>query len=622
MNTSARKPLRLWPGVVIAILQCLFSFVVPAVVPDAMLVGLLAGPVCALAIVLWWVFHSRAPWSERLGAVALMAAALFATSRVIDRSLATGAQGMLFPMLAIPVVSLAFVVWAVVTSRLSDGLRRSTMVATILCASGAWALVRTAGFTASSFHNDLHWRWTKTPEERLVATSGNEPGALPPAAPVAEAPAKPPVGKSANEPEKLPPAQAAAKTPEKRLVAKASHEAAKLPPAASGAVAEWPGFRGPHRDDIVPGVRIKTDWTASPPVALWRRPVGPGWSSFAVSGGLFYTQEQRGPDEVVACYKLTTGEPVWAHRDATRFWESNGGPGPRGTPTLSNGHVYTFGATGVVNALDANDGAVVWSRNAASDTGMKLPGWGFASSPLVVGDMVIVAAAGELGAYDVATGAPRWFGPNGGDGYSSPHLVTADGVAQIVLMSAVGATSVAPADGKLLWKYSWPSDTRIMQPVVTPDGDLLITTGDAMGGGGMRRIAVAHRPAGWTAEERWTSTGLKPSFNDSVVHNGHAFGFDGSILACIDLKDGKRAWKGGRYGNGQLVLLPDQDVLLVLSEEGQLALVKATPDQFTELARFPAIEGKTWNHPVLAGDVLLVRNGEEMAGFRLALAGR
>ena len=138
----------------------------------------------------------------------------------------------------------------------------------------------------------------------------------------------------------------------------------------------------------------------------------------------------------------------------------------------------------------------------------------------------------------------------------------------------------------------------------------------------MRRMAVAHGPGGWTVAERWTSAGLKPNFNDFVVHDGHAFGFDGSILACIDLKDGKRKWKGGRYGSGQLVLLPDQDVLLVVSEEGELALVAAAPDQFKEIARFPAIEGKTWNHPVLAGDVLLVRNGQEMAAFRLSLAGR
>ena len=158
-----------------------------------------------------------------------------------------------------------------------------------------------------------------------------------------------------------------------------------------------------------------------------------------------------------------------------------------------------------------------------------------------------------------------------------------------------------------------------MQPALTTDGDVLIV---AAGGSGTRRVAVAHGPGGWTAEERWTSNGLKPYFNDFVVHKGHAFGFDARILACIDLRDGTRTWKGGRYGSGQLVLLSDQDLLLVQSEDGELALVNATPDQFTEIARFKAIEGKTWNHPALVGTLLLVRNGEEMAAFRLSRAGR
>ena len=299
------------------------------------------------------------------------------------------------------------------------------------------------------------------------------------------------------------------------------------------------------------------------------------------------------------------------------------GAGPRATPTLHDGHVYTFGATGILNAFDGRNGAVLWSRNAATDTHKKVPGWGFASSPLVVGDLVIVAVSGQLAAYDASTGVPRWTGPSdGGGSYSSPQLFTIGGVPQILLMSSPGATSVAPADGTLLWKHAWPSDTRIMQPALTADGDLLITAGDAMGGTGLRRIAVVHGPSGWTTEERWTSAGLKPSFNDFVVHDGNVFGFDGGILACIDVNDGKRKWKGGRYGHGQLVLLRDQNVLLVLSEEGELALVKAAPDQFTELARFPAMEGKTWNHPVLVGDRLLVRNDHEMVAFRLALARR
>ncbi len=417
----------------------------------------------------------------------------------------------------------------------------------------------------------------------------------------------------------LPPAPAAAETPDEPLPAAAGDEPAELPAAAAptAANAEWPGFRGAGRDGVVRGVRIETNWAASPPAELWRRPIGPGWSSFAVQGDLLYTQEQRGDDEVVSCYNLITGEPVWMHRDAARFWESNAGAGPRGTPTLSNGRVYTFGATGILNALNAADGSVVWSRNAATDTGVKLPGWAFSSSPLAIDSLVIVAASGALAAYDQTTGEPRWFGPKGGESYSSPHLLTIDGVTQILTLSGAGVSSVAPGDGALLWEHKW-GGYPIVQPALTTDGGILISvTAES----GIRRLAVAQGDSGWRVAERWTSKGLKPYYGDFVVHNGHAFGFDGSILACIDLKDGTRKWKGGRYGSGQIFLLADQDLLLVLSEQGELALVAAAPDGFKELARFPAIQGKTWNHPVLAGDVLLVRNGQEMAAFRLALVG-
>jgi outer membrane protein assembly factor BamB len=566
---TSRKPLRLWPGVVAAVLLCLVRFVVPAVVPGAFGVGILGGLVGALAIVVWWIFFSRAPWSERLGALALMIVAFVATSRVIHVSIATGAMGMLFVISAIPVLSVAFVAWAVASRRLSDGVRRASMVATILLACGAWTLLRTDGITGGG-GPQWAWRWTKTPEQRLLAQAGDEPLAVPPA------------------------------------------------PAAAQR-ADWPGFRGPDRNGIVRGVRIATDWSRLPPVQLWRRPIGPGWSSCAVRGDLLYTQEQRGDDEAVSCYRVTTGQPVWRHRYAVRFWESNGGAGPRATPTLSNGRVYTFGATGILNALDAGNGAVVWSRNVASDTNTKVPMWGFASSPLVVDDLVIVAATGKLVAYDLATGDRRWSGPARGMSYSSPQRATIDGVAQILLLNEAGATSVAPADGMLLWEHKWPGFT-IVQPALIADGGVLISTSGATGGLGIRRLGVTHGPGGWTVQERWTSDGLCPYFNDFVVHQGHAFGFDGSTLACIDLEHGTRKWEGGRYGNGQLVLLPNQDLLLVVSEEGELALVRATPDRFTEVARFPALKGKTWNHPVLVGDILLVRNGQEMAAFRLSPA--
>jgi outer membrane protein assembly factor BamB len=354
-----------------------------------------------------------------------------------------------------------------------------------------------------------------------------------------------------------------------------------------------------------------------PPAQLWRRPIGPGWSSIAVRGDLLYTQEQRGDDEVVSAYNLKTGEPVWRHRDPVRFWESNGGAGPRGTPTVSNRRVYTMGATGILNALDADTGALIWSRNAATDTEVEVPYWGVASSPLVVDDVVIVAVSGRLAGYDAANGKPRWLGPAGGSGYSSPHLLTIDGVPQILLLRGSRTISVSPADGTVLWEHTWVPGVGIVQPAVIANGDVLVTVGDAMGGLGVRRLAITRGEGGWNVEERWTSRGLKPYFSDFVIHEGHAYGFDGSILACIDLADGERKWKGGRYGNGQMVLLADQDRLLVMSEDGELALVSATADKFTEIARFRALDAKTWNHPVLIGDTLVVRNGEEMAAFRL-----
>jgi outer membrane protein assembly factor BamB len=633
-ESTRRKPLRLWPGVAAALLLLLARFVVPIVVPEALFFGVLAGLVGGLAVVLWWVFFSRAPWSERLGAVALMIVALVATPPILHESIRNGMMGMMFVISAIPLLSLAFVAWAVASHRLADGPRRATMVATILLACGAWALVRTDGITGDGA-SQLAWRWTPTPEQRLLAEAVDQPAdatrvepldaarpastALPPAPAATELPNDAPAPKAGDEPAALAPAAAA---DEPLDSARGGPAAVTAVPAAAKTGADWPGFRGPRRDSIIPGVRVDTNWAASPPVELWRRAIGPGWSSFAVRSDLLYTQEQRGEDEIVACYRVSTGELVWRHRDAARFWESNGGAGPRGTPTLSHGRVYTFGATGILNALDAATGSVVWSRNAALDVGVKVPGWGFASSPLVVGGLVIVATSGVLAAYDPATGDSRWVGrAAGGGSYSSPHLVTIDGVTQILLMAGGGLRSVAPADGTLLWEHPWPG-APIVQPALLADGDVLISTAGVSGALGMRRIAVAHGPGGWTVEERWTSNRLKPYFNDLVVHKGHAYGFDGFIMASLDLSDGTRNWKGGRYGHGQLVLLPDQDLLLVLSEEGELALVAATPDKFTELARVPALEGKTWNHPVLVGDILLVRNGEEMAAFKLSLAGR
>jgi outer membrane protein assembly factor BamB len=603
---TASKPLRLWPGVASAALVVVgYVMVVSRLfINYGILVGLGGG----VLILLWWMLFSRARWYERIAAIPVIAAAVYAQNYFVHPSIAGGAMGYMSYILAIPMLSAALVGWAAVSRRVSPGLGAAAVLGAAILGCLPWMLVRTGGMSGTG-GADIQWRWSATPEARLLAQASDEPAAPPPAAapPSAAAPSAA-TPSAATAPEAPKPAAPEAPKP----------GPAAPPPIVKTKPAEWPGFRGPERDGIVRGVTIAADWSTSPPAELWRRAVGPGWSSFAVAGDLIYTQEQRGEDEIVSSYRKSTGAPVWRHRDKVRFWESNAGAGPRGTPAVVDGRVYALGATGVLNSLDAATGTVIWSRNAAADTKVKIPYWGFSSSPLVVDDRVIVATGGTLAAYDVVTGNPRWSGPgSGGGGYSSPHLATIGGVPQILFLGGPGAIGVDPQTGKVLWQHKWEGGA-IVQPAMTADGDVIISAISMSGGEALRRLAVVRNGDAWTAQEKWTTRGLKPYFNDYVIHKGHAYGFDGNILSCIDLADGARKWKGGRYGAGQLVLVADQDLLLLISEDGELALVSAKPDGFQEVARAPAIEGKTWNHPVLVRDVLLVRNDHEMVAFKLA----
>ena len=404
-DPALRKPLRLWPGVTAVVLQWLFWIVVPIVPifgPDAGVLGLIGAVLCGLFAAVWWLFFSRAPWLDRLAVTALIVVGLVATKRIVHPSIAGASMGFMLYIYGIPVMSLAVVAGAIAGRGLAGWRRRAVMAAAIMLGCGTFTLLRTDGSLGAG--SQLAWRWSKTAEERLLAQVHDEPAPLPAPA-VALPPAAPPVATGGVG------RGAAATTPEKSATAPApASSVGKDEEAGRAAVSdpgdtrvEWPGFRGPDRDGVVRGVTIDTDWAKSPPVEMWRRPIGPGWSSFAVQGDVLYTQEQRGDDEIVSAYRVSTGAPVWRHRDSVRFYESNGGAGPRGTPTLSRGRVYAFGATGILNALDARTGAVIWSRNVASDTGRRIPDWGFSSSPLVIDDEVIVAASGTLAAYDFAT---------------------------------------------------------------------------------------------------------------------------------------------------------------------------------------------------------------------------
>lgn len=564
-ESTHRDHLVLLPGIIIVILQWLIRFLLPAIAPKAAAIGLMGGVACGLVLAIWWLFFSRAARIERWGAILLIIMAMIGTSLLLDKSIATANMGLMFTIFSIPGISLALVVWAVATRKMSTLIRRITMVIFIVFSSGIWTLLRTNGMTGDG-RQFIDWRWAKTKEEMLLA-KGDSTADLP--------------------------------QPGINTVDTAS---------------EWPGFRGPNRDGIVRGIKINTDWLNSPPREIWRRPVGPGCSSFAIKGDRIYTQEQLGENETVSCYSLSTGKTIWKHSDKTRFEEPHAGPGPRSTPTLAGNLVYSLGATGIINVLDANTGSVIWSRNAAKDAGIKIPNWGFTSSPLVTENIVVVALAGKMAGYDISTGNPVWFGPDEGSGYSSPQLITMNGIPEILFMSKKGALSVDPGTGKKLWEYSWEVQDRILQPSFIEGSDLLLSGENKS----IRRISVKKENDSYKTDMLWESSAYKVNFNDFIIHKGYAYGFDGPYLTCIDLKDGKRMWRGDRY-RGFQILLEEEDILLILTEKGEVVLVSAVPEKFIELARIQALKAKTWSHPVLTGNTLVVRNHEEMVAYRLDL---
>jgi len=384
---------------------------------------------------------------------------------------------------------------------------------------------------------------------------------------------------------------------------------------------EWPEFRGSDRAgrSLAPG--ISTNWNAHPPKLLWKIPVGPGWSSLAVAGRMLFTQDQRGPKETVVCYDADSGREIWKTEIDGRLDDPMGGPGPRATPTLANGALYVVGSTGAFLRLNPVTGEIVWKKELTQVADSKVPMWGFSSSPLVLGPVVVVygGGAGEKGllAFDTASGDLRWSVPCPVNSYGSPQLNNILGEDSILMLSSSGLVLLDPANGKTRLDYEWKiAQFRALQPHVVGSDTILLPTGMNMG---TRAIRIKKSNGQYAAEELWTSRQLKPDFVDLVTYHGHAYGNDGGILTCIDLQTGERKWKGGRYGKGQILLLENSGLLLILSEQGQVVLVAADPSEHREIASFQALEGKTWNHPVLVGDRLYVRNSQKAAAYRVQL---
>jgi outer membrane protein assembly factor BamB len=398
----------------------------------------------------------------------------------------------------------------------------------------------------------------------------------------------------------------------------AAVEKAVAAPVKLVKAAYWTDFRGPNRAGEYTESPINTEWPAAGLPRLWKQPIGGGYASFTVGEGRAYTIEQRRDKEAVTAYDIETGRELWAFLYPASFDEVLGGPGPRATPVYHDGLVYSLGAMGDLYCLSAATGKPKWSKNILADNDAKNIHWAMAGTPLIIDDMVIVTPGGSGGksvvAYNRLSGVPIWKSLNDRAAYTSPILATLAGKRQIVWISGERAVGIGVEDGKLLWEYPFPAqmDMNCSQPVVIDESDVLLSSAQ---GPGAALLKITADGDAFTAQPVWKNNRLKNKFNSSVLYKGYVYGFDEAILECFEPKTGEVIWKGGRYGYGQLLLAGGY--LVITTEQGELVLVRATPEGHQELARFQAIEGKTWNIPAIDNGLLLVRNTEEMACFRL-----
>ena len=392
------------------------------------------------------------------------------------------------------------------------------------------------------------------------------------------------------------------------------------PAAASRAGATsrgyWPDFRGPNRDGRYLETAIRTDWPREGLPRLWKQPIGLGYASFVVAEGRAFTIEQRRQQEVVAAYDVETGRELWTNGWDGEFIEGMGGDGPRATPTYHEGRIYALGALGELRCLVARTGTMVWRRNILAENAATNLTWGMSAAPLIVDENVVVLPGGPAGksvvAYNKTTGEPAWKALDDPQAYTSPMLVTLAGVRQILVVSASRAMGLTTGEGRLLWEYPWSTQMGISvaQPLLLGDDRVFLSAGY---GHGAAVVDVSQSSGRFVTRTIWENLRIKNKFTSSVLHEDHIYGLDESILACVDAATGELKWKAGRYGYGQILLAGEH--LIVLTEDGELALVRATPARHDELARFQAIDGKTWNHPVITDGRLLVRNAREMAAF-------
>ena len=527
----------------------------------------------AALLMVWWVFASRAKLMEKVIGTVGMGIMLVVAASILHPSMQD--MGMMF--FVIPAGVAAFAIALILLANHARW-RLPVALASAALGFGIWSLIQSSG-VSGKFESEFDWRWNATAEERYMKSRATLPSKEVP-----------------------------------REISKTPQSTAPVELKSS----QWSSFRGKDRDGKLTGVTLSEDWVTNPPKQEWKTLIGPGWSSFVIAGDRLFTQEQRNESEATICLDRNTGETLWAYEYPNRFWESIAGAGPRATPTIADEGLFSFGAAGILVCLDARDGKKIWDRDTKLDSKRKPPTWGFSSSPLVTEGLVIVHAGGTedrgVLAYDAKTGDLKWSVASGDHSYSSAQRASFDGVSGILMLSNYGLQFLNVADGSTIWEQKDESQNyRTLQPLVIGNSVLLASSL----GEGTKRLSVPKNGNDWKIDVLWDSRDMKPDFNDFVEHQGNLYGFDGNIFACIDLATGKRKWKKGRYGNGQVLLLCDAGQMLVASETGQLILLKADNEKMNEVAKIQAIEGKTWNHPVVVGDRIYVRNAAEIACYSL-----
>jgi outer membrane protein assembly factor BamB len=519
----------------------------------------------------WWLSNRYLLWRDRLLGVGLLV-----LGTAVAMALAEPSTRAVVVLSGLPRLFTAWVIWLMIAHNLSRNVQRLGLCAATVLVLGYFTLVRWDGLDGAQ-RAKLSWRWQPT-SEQLFLTSATK-----------------------------------AATPTRSVSDGIDQQAAAKPWVLQPG--DWPDFRSDHRNGGLPDIEVAGNWSKEPPSLVWRRRVGPAWSSMIVVDGHVVTQEQRGLAEAVVCYDAATGNEIWAHTDADRFEEPLSGPGPRSTPAFADGKIVAIGGRGRLNCLEAATAKLLWTQEGAVAVGQ----WGLATSPLIVDDLVVVFAGGKsdksLMSYRAANGELAWARAAGETSYSSPQLVTLGGERQILIDDTLGLHSVAVESGELLWEHlsQGGGAEPMLQPHPLSDRELLVTWGS-----GIARLRIERYGDRWHVSKLWETTALKPGFNDFLIHEGHIFGLDDGILCCLDAATGQRLWKKGRFGHGQLLLFASPPRLVVVSEAGEVALVAANLKQYEELGRFKAIDGKTWNHPIIASGCLFIRNAEEMACYKIA----